>query len=68
MIVFQRHAQLAGKAALDHRVFDDPEDQHLGDPAAPILWLHSERDQPRRPNPALIVKKLCEANRESVIR
>ena len=44
------------------------EDQHLGDTAAAILRLHSERDQARRPDPALMVKKFCEADRKSVTR
>ena len=68
MIVLQRHAQFADEAALDHGVFDDPEDEHLGDAAAAILWFHSKRYQARGAEPALVVEKFGEADRDTVTR
>ena len=65
MVVLQSHTQLAGEAALDHRVLDDPEDEHLGDPAAAILGLDPERNQSRGPDSTLVVKQFGEANRDS---
>ena len=68
MIVLQRHAQLADEPALDHGVFDNPEDEHLGDAAAAILWFDSERYEARGAEPALVVEKFGEADRDAATR
>jgi hypothetical protein len=57
MIVFQGHAQLAGETTLDHCVLDDPEDQHLRDPAAAVVGLDPKRNQSRGPDSTLVVKQ-----------
>ena len=63
MIILQGHAQLAGESALDHGVFDDPQDQHLGDTAAAILRLHLSAIRRAVRIRLFMVKKLCEADR-----